>query len=836
MSNTALVFVPFPRNPSFVAREADLRTLAEQLQRNRVVSIYAPGGIGKTALALEYAYSSRYPCVFWLNASTRESLLADYYALSHYLHLPLQAEPQSAHERPAAVDAQTEQHTSDEQHLPDKQGQKPRTQDQPVPTLPDWLVRVRQYLLVLDDLQNPELLQKVLSASLAGHILITTRQRDLALPQPAASFELARLDLQNSALLLQKLSGQTFPAQTQDQTMLASHAAFISLARDLSGQLLALTLAGNHIKTSGISFARFYQDYQAALAEVPAFQERPDGFSRGFATLIPLVLSSLQQRNTRAYEILGICAFLAPNAIPTSLFASTAANTAIPGDAPQELDLAYLCASGFLNDSHTTQTFSIHPLLQQAIQSMLPLEQQHRLVTQALHLLFQAGPGGKNDRSGRLRVLAHIYQCATLGEPWSFVSAEIARTFAWAAAALEEHTSLEAALFLRNKALTIWERVPTTKRAALISLRQKQILLAQRMENHAEAEAQLHQVIPECISCYGVDHPITILQLTRLARTYLARQSREEAEVCYKKAFSLSQRGRHASDQLVIAIQHELAMFYVRTSDFSSAEFLLQGVYNAFKQQIGASHPETLKHALELALCCMMTHKWSEAEALLQSVRLAYEHDSATPPTEALRIWHYLALTFTAQAKWDAANTTYQRILERIVETQGRLHPDLLPYLNEISYLYQAQKGRQAEKQAMQAWSQEIREHQLAHPQNGSPLLLLDNLSILGTLYLGQKRYSEAEQLFMRFLLLSDHWQIRDPRLLAVNLSALTVTQIAQGQTRIPQATLSMQAALNAWQHAFGPDHPAVVTLKNQYHQWIQEHPGEGHLSPRSIL
>ena len=828
MPNTSLMLVPFPRNPFFVEHDTALLALNERLQHSHFVTICAPDGAGKTALALEYAYhfSAHYPCVFWLNASTRTSLLADYHELSRRLDLPLQIERQDAKNQHGAADKQSQ--TQAEQHALNEQQEGSGIQDQsPILTLPAWLATVPQYLLIFDDLRDPTLLQEIFPASLAGHILITTRVRDLALPQPAASLELTRLDVQGGARLLLNLAGQTFPTQTQDQAVLASRAAFISLARDLSGQPLTLTLAGTYIKASGVSFARFLQDYRASLEQIPVFQERSDGFSRELAALISLIFTSLQQSKPHASAILATCAFLAPGAIPLLLFTSIDANATTPTSVEQQqaaLDL--LLASGLLTCSLSKQLISIHPLLQQAIQSILSLEQQRRVVVQALHLLFQSGSGSKNDPVRRLRILAHIHHCAILSEPWSFTSAEIARTFAWAAAALEQHDSLSAAFFLRRKALEIWERVPGTRPAALISLRQKQFRLAQRLENYPAAESLLHQIIADCTACYGAEHPITILQLIHLARVYLVRHCNEEAEVCYKKALVISRSGRNQSDQLVIAIQYELATFYVRTSDFASAEFLLQGVNAAFEQQLGQDHPETLKRALERAVACMMIHKWGEAEVLIQKVCASYERDPTIPLAETLRVWHYLALTLVAQASWDAAAATYRRILERVVESRGRLHTDLLPYLTELFYLYQAQKEKQAEKRATLAWSQEIREEQVAHPQATSPRILLDNLNTLGTLYLGQGRFVEAERLFLRSLLLSDQWQIRDPLLLAINFSVLTLAQIGLGQGRIQQATIYMQAALTAWQHVLGPNAPEFVALNTQYQQWIQENTG----------
>ena len=69
--------VPFLRNPSFVGREDDLARLHALLQKGAAVGVRPAaltgmGGIGKTQLAVEYAYrySEAYPGgVYWVNAA-----------------------------------------------------------------------------------------------------------------------------------------------------------------------------------------------------------------------------------------------------------------------------------------------------------------------------------------------------------------------------------------------------------------------------------------------------------------------------------------------------------------------------------------------------------------------------------------------------------------------------------------------------------------------------------------------------------------------------------------------------------------------------------------------
>src|SRR6266487_4599894 len=92
--------IPYPRNPYFTGREELLRRLAASLRAGETVGISQPqavsglGGVGKTQLALEYAYRyyQDYEAVLWTRADTQEALISGFVVFATLLQLPEQEE------------------------------------------------------------------------------------------------------------------------------------------------------------------------------------------------------------------------------------------------------------------------------------------------------------------------------------------------------------------------------------------------------------------------------------------------------------------------------------------------------------------------------------------------------------------------------------------------------------------------------------------------------------------------------------------------------------------------------------------------------------------------
>ncbi|HEY6410578.1 MAG TPA: DUF4062 domain-containing protein [Ktedonobacteraceae bacterium] len=98
--STRLWNIPYRRNPFFTGREDALEQLQEYFTQSKTAALTQPpaitglGGIGKTDIAVEYAYRHRedYRYVLWVNAAIHDTIIASYLELAALLELSEQQE------------------------------------------------------------------------------------------------------------------------------------------------------------------------------------------------------------------------------------------------------------------------------------------------------------------------------------------------------------------------------------------------------------------------------------------------------------------------------------------------------------------------------------------------------------------------------------------------------------------------------------------------------------------------------------------------------------------------------------------------------------------------
>lgn len=182
--------VPYRRNPFFTGREQLLTQLRKNLTTKKATAITQAqavnglGGIGKTDVVIEYAYRyrSEYGGVFWINATSRETLFADMTTIARLLHLPILDE---------------------------------RDQEAIVSTVKSQVAAHADYLLIYDNADDLSLLDDFLPLDYQCHMLITTR--DHATSRLAVNLEVAAMDKDEGIQMLLRRAGMLDAEQAIEQ-------------------------------------------------------------------------------------------------------------------------------------------------------------------------------------------------------------------------------------------------------------------------------------------------------------------------------------------------------------------------------------------------------------------------------------------------------------------------------------------------------------------------------------------------------------------------------------------------------------------------------------------
>ncbi|HET9920917.1 MAG TPA: helix-turn-helix domain-containing protein [Ktedonobacteraceae bacterium] len=236
-----LWLVPHQRNPYFTGREALLEHLHHTLKTGKVAAlthaqaISGLGGIGKTQLALEYAYRyhEEYAAVFWFKADTRESLLADFQALARLLNLP-------------------------EQHAEEPM--------KPVLAVLTWLKAHPRWLLIFDNADDLAMTRPFLPPPLDGHILLTTRAQSMG--GLAQRIEVECMTPEVGALFLLRRASLLAPDATLETAPAQDRALAVQIVEELGGLPLALDQAAAYMEESAYhlkGYLKLYQRQRAAL-------------------------------------------------------------------------------------------------------------------------------------------------------------------------------------------------------------------------------------------------------------------------------------------------------------------------------------------------------------------------------------------------------------------------------------------------------------------------------------------------------------------------------------------------------------------------------------------
>lgn len=786
----ALWNVPYRRNLFFTGREDILTQLRNELaSEGQPIALAQPqaisglGGIGKTQTAIEYTYRYRdtYNAILWARADSADLLISDFLTIANLLTLPERNEQE---------------------------------QQKVVSAVLRWFDTHKNWLLILDNADDLDMVKTFMPTTDKGHIILTTRAQAIGIL--AQRIEIEKMSIEEGTVFLLRrikrlksnavLETVTTPIREQAQAIVEA----------VDGLPLALDQAGAYIEETGCSLSDYLKFYKTRRNRLLRTRGRDaSGHPEPVATTWSLSFERVERANPAAAELLRLLAFLHPDAIPERMIMGGASElgTVLGPVAEDELDLndaiGELHKYSLVKRDPQERILNIHRLVQVVIKDGMNEEMQKEWAERAIRMLNRAFPRPETVEAWPLcqEYLPHALLCVELIEQWDITLPEAAlllnqmgkylraraeyktaefllqkslavRTQLLGSGHLDVAASLnELALLYRNRG--IYPRAEDFYQQALMIREQKlgssHLEVAQVIKNLAKLyndQGKYEQAEPlfqRAISVYekelGVEHPDVASILDNLAWLYYDQCRYQEAEVLYRRALSILEKNLGMKHPDLAQTLSNLGVLYWQVGKYQKAEALFQRALTIFEQVYGLLHPEVAGSLNNLGVLFHHQGQYGQSESFLLHAITIYEEVYGAYHPELANTLNELGIVYRNQGKYEQAESLFKRAIVIREQTLGPNHPELTKSLNQLAILYRSQ-GKYNEAEPYYLRALEICKKELT-PNH---ILTAGILLGMGNLYTLQEKYEQAEPLFERVLTIYEYLQRTEHPLMAAIL------------------------------------------------------------------
>jgi tetratricopeptide (TPR) repeat protein len=355
------------RNKNFTGRVDILARLRDAQRSVRAVlpgdqtlprAVQGLGGVGKTAIAIEYAYRHRgdYELIWWISADQESQVRPALAALADRLRLAPAAVTGIDAAAAAALDAL-------------RRGEP-----------------YRRWLLIFDNADQPETIHDLIPDG-PGDVLITSRNH-----RWQAVADTVKMDVFSRPESIEFLNKRVPKGLRQEDAD--------GLADELGDLPLALEQAGAMLTETGMPVDQYRRLLKERVGKIMSEGKSPD-YPLSMTAAWRLSVDTLEETLPQAQELLRCCAFFGPEPIPTEVFrrgtqtmntrvASLVSDPILLARATRELGrLALVTIDG--------QTVSVHRLIQSLLRDELSPEEQAAYRNEAQLIMAAAAPRNPSD-------------------------------------------------------------------------------------------------------------------------------------------------------------------------------------------------------------------------------------------------------------------------------------------------------------------------------------------------------------------------------------------------------------------------------------------------------
>ncbi|PQE28655.1 hypothetical protein CJF32_00011397 [Rutstroemia sp. NJR-2017a WRK4] len=665
------IVIPFSRDTDFVERG----TLLDQIYQKCTVSgsrtaLVGLGGVGKSQLAIEYAYRTRdrspETWVFWVHASNAARFEQSFRDIANCVKIP------------------------GRQNL----------QANIFQLVHDWLRNDMKgkWVLILDNVDDAGFLVQTQSAGTEGQtnsissgnlrplitylppngsILITTRSRSAALKLVFEQRDIITVEPMDRADALVLFENKLGRHDDNDDTA--------ELVAALEFMPLAIVQAATYIfqRAPRYSVRDYLQGFQksdrkkASLLNYEGEQLRRDWEAKN-SIIITWQISFDYIRETRpsAADLLSLMSFFDRQGIPEALLRSREEQRNSQQDEKEsnddnhaditnysdddedsssqstvndsfEEDILVLRNYSFISINTDSATFEMHRLVQLATRKWLEAhKQQERWKQQFIRNLNAELPTGDYENWVRCQALFPHAQSALAQKPeeqdalrdWASILYKAARYAENMGKGTEAEEMSVQAMKVRKKILGR-EHNDTLDSITMLGLAYK---LRGKWDTAEELQVQVIETRKKKL---GADHPSTLTSIHNLAWTFSNQGRWEAAEELQVQVMETRKKKLGADHPDTLTSMANLAWTFSNQGRWEAAEELQVQVMETRKKKLGADHPDTLTSMNNLAFTWKETNRAAQAIALMeeciqsQKCVLGLDHPDTLSSCSTLAVW-----------------------------------------------------------------------------------------------------------------------------------------------------------------------------------------------------
>gem|GEM_PF-2518177 len=666
----------------------------------------------------------------------------------------------------------------------------------------NWFDKNPRFLLIFDNVEDFDKLSGCLPRE-NGHVLITTRESN----SPFGKLEV--LDEFKREEALEFLKERLGRDEGENAANLAEQLGYLPLA-------LAQAAAYIFVNKSRVNCEAYLKLLDDEGLEMFNKDDAKD--YRYKATVNVTWQISIDKIETKgAKQLFNLCAYMAPDNIPLSLFIEgqdklpEELRTALGKEASRIDIVSELTRYSMMEEKDGKLT--IHRLVQMVVREKLKKDNDTQWLAYCLEMarsVFGYKYGDRQSMEAFKRNARHIWAIAGHAEKIFKDNDKSQEKIGWlynvAGFGYLHSGQYDEAFTWFKKALEIVEKVLGKDHPSTATTYNNIAAVLDNQGKYDEAFTWFKKTLEIKERELGKDHPSTATTYNNIAGVLDNQGKYDEALALYQKALVIREKvlGKDHAD--TATTYNNIAWVYKNQGKYDEALAWYQKALEIFEKVLGKDHPSTATTYNNIAGVYKNQGKYDEALALYEKARVIREKALGKDHPSTVTTYNNIAGVFYIQGKYEEALALYQKALVIREKVLGKEHPHTAEMYNNIAWVYYDQ-DKYDEALAWYEKALEIFEKVLGkdHP---STAMTYNNIA---SVYMKQGKYDEALAWYQKDLNITEKVLGKDHPDTATTY--INIAAVLDDQGKYDEALNLYQKALEIFENVLGKDHLYAVFI-----------------------